>query len=459
MKINTILLFLYLSCQSLLAQDIQGSWEGTLSSQGRQLPLIFTIQKTGTVFQSTLDSPTQGAKGIPIQETIFVSNELQLNAPNMNLKYSGVLNGSVIEGTFVQNGASLPLVLKKMKEGLKMVAHPQQPQPPFDYPIEEVTFVNPKDKNTLAGTLTLPKNKKEFPVVVLITGSGAQNRNSEIFNHQPFAVIAHDFAQKGIGVLRLDDRGVGGSSKGHPEDTSANFATDISAAVDFLASKGFKNIGVLGHSEGGMIAPIVATQNKKVQFVISLAGPGLPIDRMMLLQSQSVAKTQGATASQIAASTAFNEKVYAYIINYTGSNLKTDFQRYIKPEFDKLVQNQGLSESQNQDLMTQQTAAVTNPWFVYFLKFNPDLYWSKVKIPVLALNGSLDVQVKATENLAGIKASLEKAGNKKATIQELPGLNHLFQEAKTGSAAEYATIEQTISPTVLNTISDWILKR
>lgn len=457
MKTKVLLLFLIVSLQSLFSQEIQGSWAGNLSIQGSQLPLIFNIQKNGDLFQTTLDSPMQGAKGIPIKETTFVNNELQIAVANLNLKFTGLFKGETIEGTFVQNGGSFPLLLTRKSNDIPALKRPQEPQPPFDYPIEEVVFVNPKDKNTLAGTLTLPKNKKDFPVVVLITGSGAQNRDSELFGHKPFAVIADDFAQKGIGVLRLDDRGVGGSSKGTTEDTSANFATDINAAVDFLSAKGFATIGLIGHSEGGMVAPIVAVENKKVQFVISLAGPGIAIDQLMLLQNQMIAKSQGATTTQIEVSTAFNRKVYGFVVNYKGTNLKADFQPFIKEEFKKLSQNQKLTEAQIDEFVKQQTLSITSTWFEYFLKFNPDLYWSKIKIPVLALNGSLDVQVKATENLAGIQASLAKAGNKKATIKELSGLNHLFQEAKTGAATEYATIEQTISPILLNEMSNWIL--
>lgn len=457
MKTKVLLFFLFVSFQSVFSQEIQGSWAGSLSIQGTRLPLIFNIQKNGDIYQTTLDSPMQGAKGIPISETTYVNNELQIAASNLNLKFNGLIKGETIEGTFVQNGGSFPLVLTRKLNDSPVLKRPQEPKPPFDYPVEEVFFVNSIDKNTLAGTLTLPKNKKDFPVVILITGSGSQNRDSEIFGHKPFAVIANDFAQKGIGVLRIDDRGVGGSSKGTPEDTSASFATDISAAVDFLSTRGFTTIGLVGHSEGGLIAPIVAVQNKKVQFVISLAGPGIPIDQMMLLQSESIAKSQGATTTQIEASTAFNKKVYDYIINYKGTNLQADFQPFIKEEFKKMTQNQGLTETQIDEFVAQQTRSITSPWYVYFLKFNPDLYWSKIKIPVLAINGSLDVQVKATENLAGIQASLNKAGNKKATVKELSGLNHLFQEAKTGSTAEYVSVEQTFAPVALDTMSNWIL--
>ena len=252
------------------SQEIQGSWGGSLSIQGTQLPLIFNIQKNGDLYQTTLDSPMQGAKGIPIAETTFANNELQIAAQNLNLKFSGLFKGETIEGTFVQNGGSIPLILTRKSNETPSLKRPQEPKPPFDYPIEEVVFVNPKDKNTLAGTLTLPKSKKDFPVVILITGSGAQNRDSEIFGHKPFAVIANDFAQKGIGVLRIDDRGVGGSSKGTTDDTSASFASDINTAVDFLSAKGFKKIGLAGHSEGGIIAPIVAVQNKKYNLLYRL---------------------------------------------------------------------------------------------------------------------------------------------------------------------------------------------
>lgn len=457
MKTKVLLFFLFISFQSLFSQEIEGSWEGSLSIQGTQLPLVFNIQKNDNLYKTTLDSPMQSAKGIPIAETTFVNNELQIAAPNLNLKFNGLLKGETIKGTFIQNGGSFSLVLSRKSNNITTLKRPQEPKSPYDYPIEEVVFTNPKDKNTLAGTLTLPKNKKDFPVVILITGSGAQNRDSEIFGHKPFAVIANDFAQKGIGVLRLDDRGVGSSSNGTSQDTSANFATDIATAVDFLTAKGFATIGLIGHSEGGMIAPIVAVQNKKVQFVISLAGPGIPIDQMMLLQTQSVAKLQGATSTQIDVASAFNKKVYNYIINYIGTDLQTDFRPYFKEEFKKTIINQGLSETQIDEFVSQQIRSVTIPWYVHFLKFNPDLYWSQLKIPVLALNGSLDIQVKSPENLAGIRASLTKAGNKKATVKELSGLNHLFQEAKTGAVTEYVAIEQTIAPVVLDTMSNWIL--
>jgi hypothetical protein len=295
--------------------------------------------------------------------------------------------------------------------------------------------------------------------VVLITGSGQQNRDEEIFGHKSFWVIADDFAKKGIAVLRLDDRGIGGSNKGNnTTPTSQNFATDINAAVNFLALKGYKNIGLAGHSEGGMIAPMVASQNNKVKFVVSMAGPGIPIEELLQLQSRAVAKLDGASDADLKMNEELNGKLYAVIKNPKSNDLKSEIKTILSEELNKLPKEQLPPESEIEKMLESEAKQISNPWFVYFLKFNPDDYWSKLKIPVLAINGSLDSQVTSKENLAGIKSSLEKAKNKSFETVEFPYLNHLFQEAKIGSVAEYAELEQTISPTVLNKMSSWILK-
>lgn len=295
--------------------------------------------------------------------------------------------------------------------------------------------------------------------MILITGSGQQNRDSEIFGHKSFWVVADDFTKKGIAVLRLDDRGIGGSNKGNnTTPTSQNFATDINAAVNFLALKGFKNIGLAGHSEGGMIAPVVASQNNKVKFVISLAGPGIPIEELLQLQSRAVAKLDGASEADLKMNEELNRKLYAIIKNPKSSDLKTEIKTILLEDLKKIPKEQLPPESEIEKMLENEAKQISNPWFVYFLKFNPDDYWSQLKIPVLALNGSLDAQVTSKENLAGIKSSLEKAKNKSFEIVELPNLNHLFQEAKIGSVAEYAELEQTISPAVLDKMSSWIFK-
>ncbi|MGL2965418.1 alpha/beta hydrolase family protein [Flavobacterium sp. XGLA_31] len=458
MKTSFLSLCLLLCLSPVFGQKIAGSWVGELDVPGAKIPLVFNIQANGTELKTTLDSPMQGVKDLATDKTTLTNNELTIDAKSIGIQYKGTFENEKINGTFFQGGASLPLVLSRKKEGEFEMKRPQEPKAPFDYNSEDITFVNPKDANTLAGTLTTPKNKKNFPVAILITGSGAENRNSEIFGHKPFWVIADDFAKKGIGVLRLDDRGVGGSSKGVKEDTSENFAGDINAAVEYLAAKGYTKIGLIGHSEGGMIAPMVAVQNKKVSFVISMAGPGIPVEDLLLLQSTAIAKAEGATDDDLKISNGMNKKLYGFVKNYSGNDLKTDIKTVIAEEFKKFPKNQLPPEDKMPDLINQQAMELTNPWFVYFIKYNPDAYWSKLKIPVLAINGTKDLQVLATENLAGIKKSLEKAGNKKFAVQSFDGLNHLFQTANTGSVSEYATIEETISPKVLDAMSSWILK-
>lgn len=457
-KLIFILSF-FIASKILSAQPISGSWAGELDIQGTKLPLIFNIKQNDSNYTATFDSPAQGAKDIPISATTFVNNELIFDAKNLGIHYKGSYENEQISGTFTQGKMIIPLVLTRKIVADISPKRPQTPKGPFDYNVAEILIVNPLEKNTLAGTLTTPKNKKEFTVAILITGSGQQNRDEELFSHKPFWVIADDFAKKGIGVLRLDDRGIGGSTNGNKNPTSQNFASDISAAVDYLASKGYKKIGLIGHSEGGMIAPMVALNNKKVAYIISLAGPGIPIDQLLSLQANALAKSNGATPEEIKRSAELNQKIYQKIIHSSETNLQPELKNLLTEEYKTFPKDKLPPENQLNKLIESQYQQLTSPWFVYFLKWNPNAYWSKIKIPVLALNGSLDLQVTPKENLAGIKYNLEKAKNKDFEITELEHLNHLFQEAKTGKVEEYSQLEQTISPTVLDKMSTWILKR
>ena len=436
---KTLVTVLILSIQLLFAQEITGSWQGELDVQGMKLPLIFHIKKEGEKLISTLDSPKQGATNIPVSTTSYTADQLTLELPALGISYSGKVTNESINGTFKQGGMELPLILAKLNR-------PQTPKAPFTYKTEEITFVNSSDKNTLAGTLSEPNNfNKKQPVLIMITGSGKQNRDEEIFSHKPFAVIADDFAKKGIATLRLDDRGVGGSSKGTPDETSFNYATDINAAVLFLKAKGFENIGLIGHSEGGMIAPIVASTNKDVKFLVLMAGPGQPINELLVLQNYLAGKLAGMSEEALQKSGQINRMIYDFIKNYKGNSFDSDFDKFINSSSEKLPD----------DVKKQ----VTNAWFRYFIAFNPDEYVAKVKIPVLAINGSLDFQVPAKENLEAIKKSLIKAKNKNFETYEFQGMNHLFQECTTGAMSEYAEIEQTISPKVLDKMSSWIIAR
>ncbi len=443
---------------NIFGQELTGSWHGELDVQGNKLPLIIHIEKDINGYKSNFDSPLQGAKGIPFQKIVFENNILTLDASNLGIIYTGKVGNDKIDGTFSQSGMNLPLVLIKKKGEETVINRPQTPKPPYNYDIEEVSFDNATDKNILAGTISQPKNfDKNAPILIMITGSGAQNRDEELFGHKPFAVIADDFAKKGIATLRMDDRGTGLSSKGNETDTSENLATDINSAVEFLKGKGYKNIGLIGHSEGGMIAPIVADKNKNVKFLVLLAAPGISTSDLLQKQSYDIGKSSGASETTLETNKAVNQKIYEFVKNYNGNNLKTDLKPILISEFKKFPKGE-IPADQIETVAEKQASQISNPWFQYFIKFNPGDYLSKIKIPVLAINGSLDLQVSAKENLAGIKKSLEKAGNKNFEVIEFEGLNHLFQTAITGNPAEYGQIEETISPKVLEKMTAWILQ-
>ena len=448
----------YLLSFTAFSQEIVGSWTGELDIQGMKLPLIFNIKESNGNLLTTLDSPKQGAKDIPVKETSFKENILNINATDLGIAFQGTLTNGKIDGKFKQASMEFPLILQKNQTQRDYTYNrPQLPKTPFNYNIEEVSFINPIDKNTLAGTITSPKDKINFPIVVMITGSGPQNRDEELFGHKPFWVIADDFTKKGIGCLRLDDRGIGGSSKVDKKSTSADFATDINSAVDFLAQKGYSNIGLLGHSEGGMIAPMVSIMNNKVKFMVSMAGPGVKCSDLLLKQIEEGGLLGGEKIEKVKLDVQTSKKAFDFILAYKGNELQKDLEIYYINELKKYPTVYIKPENIEQ-VAKAEVKQLSSEWFVYFIKFNPQDYLTKLKIPVLAINGSKDFQVNATTNLEGFKKGLEKAGNKKFETINFEGLNHLFQECKTGAISEYVEIEQTISPKVLDKMSTWILK-
>lgn len=433
-----------LGSAALSAQSVAGSWLGNLNlTNGVTLPLIIHIEQSADGLRSKMDSPAQSVKGLTVTRTSFANGTLQFELQSLHIQYTGNLQGDSIAGTFTQAGQQFPLVLKKNPNGNRpFYNRPQEPKPPFAYHSEDLYFKNEQQGNRLAGTLTTPENKKDYPVVVLITGSGPQDRNEELFGHKPFLVIADYFARHGIGTLRLDDRGVGGSDKGKDGATSADFATDISSAVHYLAARGYRRIGLVGHSEGGMIAPITAAANKKVAFIVSLAGPGIAIDSLMIRQLKATSNTQNTPEADFNTHVQVARKAYAFAKAYTGDSLGTDLADTLLQQFPQVP-----------DMDRAMAQTISMPWFTYFIRFNPQDYIRQLKIPVLAINGSLDVQVDAGENLAGWKA-----GNTSVEVKALEGLNHLFQRATAGAVTEYVQIEQTIAPEVLELMTNWILK-
>ena len=442
------------------AQDITGQWNSVLSVQGMSLRIVFHINKTGEGYTSTMDSPDQGATGIPVATTTFNGSKLSLAIPNIGLSYEGEFKNDSVVGTFKQGGMSFPMTLKRTKAEVKPPVRPQEPKPPYPYRSEDVTFENKTAGNTLAGTLTMPSTGKNFTAVILITGSGPQDRNEEIMGHKPFLVIADYLTRCGIAVLRYDDRGTAQSTGNFATATTADFATDAESAIAYLKTRkeiNPKKIGLMGHSEGGVIAPMVAARSKDVGFIVMLAGTGLRGDALLLLQTKLIAGASGMPTDKIERTAKLNSVIYEKILNSQGpvsQQEMIELMTGMKDELAELVPKGIIVD----DFIKMNATQISSTWMQYFLRYDPAPALEKVKCPVLAVNGSLDLQVPAKENLAAISAALKKGGNTKVTVKEYPNLNHLFQECTTGSPAEYATIEQTFSPEVLKDLADWILK-
>ena len=449
----------FLIANTLFGQNITGQWNGILKVQGTQLRVVFNISKTGTGLSSTMDSPDQGAKGIPVTSTSFENATLKLVVSNLGVEYQGVLDkDNVLVGNFKQAGMSFPLNLSKgTTESVKLV-RPQEPKKPYPYVEEEVTFENAQAGVKLAGTLTLPSKSGNFPAVVLITGSGPQNRNEEIMGHKPFLVLADFLTRNGIAVLRFDDRGTASSTGDFKTATSADFASDVKAGVAYLKTRmeiDKKKIGLIGHSEGGIIAPMVAGNSKDISFIVLLAGTGIPGDKLLLLQEDLIFKVSGMSDNKLQIIKRINSVVFELVKKSNSEDqLTADLTNFLKQEVKNYPDKPG--NISDDDFVKAQVKEVVNPWMLYFIKYDPAIALEKVKCPVLAINGEKDLQVPPKENLGAIKSALLKGGNTKVTAIELPGLNHLFQECKTGLPTEYSAIEQTFSPIALSKILKWI---
>ncbi|MEO6902375.1 MAG: alpha/beta fold hydrolase [Bacteroidia bacterium] len=440
-----------------VAQNITGQWNGVLKIQAIQLRVVFNINKTETGYSATMDSPDQAAKGIPVTTVSFQDSILKLSIVNAAIDYEGKLKDELtIVGDFKQAGKSFPLNLFKGEIEEKKLVRPQEPTKPYPYYSEDVTFENKSANVSLAGTLTLPKKEGVFPVVVLISGSGPQNRDEELLGHKPFLVLSDYLTRNGIAVLRYDDRGTAASTGDFKAATTADFSTDVEAAVAYLETRkeiNKKKIGLIGHSEGGIIAPIVAAQSKDVAFIVLLAGLGISGDELLLLQQQLIGKVSGQSDEDLKETEAINKGAFDIVKKSTNSEqLRIDLTTYLMQDSSLLK----LELATREELLKAQLDRLTSPWMQYFLKYNPTSTLEKVKCPVLAINGSKDLQVPAKINLDAIKSALIKGGNKNVTVKELPNLNHLFQECKTGLPSEYSTIEQTFSPIALTEIVNWI---
>ncbi len=448
------------------AQDsntISGTWVGSINLGTIELRIVLNVNDTTGKLVTLLDSPDQGVKDIPTDSTTLLANKFAVYATLLKAKYEGDLQpgDSLINGKWFQAGQSWDLILHKRHSSFTL-KRLQEPKPPFPYKVEEVTFKNNKAGISLAGTLTIPEGEGPFPAVVLITGSGPQNRDEEIMGHKPFWVIADYLTRHGIEVLRYDDRGIGKSEGKFNIATTYDFADDAEAAFNWLFSRpetDKSKVGLVGHSEGGMIAPVIASRNKNVGFIILLAGPGEPGLKILEDQTKLIMQKSGSSKKEIKQTTSLNDKLFDIVIHEPDSAKAN--QKLIAAITDGINRSKSISDSIKETTITQTLARIgqlLTPWFRTFLLFDPKPYLEKTTCPVLALNGSNDLQVPCAENLEGIAKALKKGGNTKYETVQLEGLNHLFQHSETGLPTEYGKIEETFAPEALQIMDSWINK-
>jgi len=446
-------------------KNLDKNWSGSLKVSGMELQIIFKISTgPGQTLQAAMDVPLQGAKDIPVDKISFEGGRLRLEITPINGVFEGKVNDAFteIDGQWTQSGMNFPLLLKPI-DVIPQLDRPQEPKRPLPYHEEEVSFENKKAAIKLAGTLTLPKGNGPFPVVLLITGSGAQNRDEELLGHRPFLVLSDYLTRRGLAVLRFDDRGVGKSTGDFSQATSLDFAGDVHSGIAFLKNHPRidpKKIGLLGHSEGGIIAPLVAVESTDVSFIVLLAGTGLTGDRIILLQSELISRADGEPEEQIKNNLEDTKKTFAVLKSENDQKkAEEEITRILGQSFDRLSEEYKKQQGITRDMIKTQVQALFTPWLRFFLSYDPLPALKKVKCPVLALNGGKDLQVPPRENLAAIEEALKAGGNDRYVIKELPGLNHLFQTANTGSPSEYTKIDETISPLALQIIGDWIVKQ
>lgn len=445
--------------------SIEGNWLGTLEFNGIKLRLALKVAKTADgKFTAKLDSIDQGANDLEIDTISQEDKAVHFEAKKYAMSYEGTLDdkGDAIAGTFKQGTVAQSLTFTRSAAAAK-ASRPQDPQKPYPYAEEEVVYENKKDAIKLAGTLTLPRTEGQHPAVILITGSGSQDRNETVAGHRPFLVLADYLTRKGIAVLRVDDRGIGGSDLGTLTATSENYAGDVLAGIEYLKSRreiNPKQIGLIGHSEGGMIAPMVAVRSKDVAFIISMAGLGQTGEDVIYTQTELLQKAGGASPEITVQTIAALKNIYAILKTEPDNKRAAQLIREtLSKQSDAMSEQERKNFSPVKDVLESQIPMDLSAWFRFFIAYDPRPTLEKIKIPVLAINGEKDLQVAPKENLGLIAAALEKAGNKNYAIKSFPNLNHLFQNAGTGSVAEYDKIEETIAPQVLETIADWISKR
>jgi pimeloyl-ACP methyl ester carboxylesterase len=443
---------------------ILGTWEGKIKvGAGIEIRLGLKAEKRPDGARIVgFASPDQGANFLPINSVALDGAKLTLESKAIMAKYTGTINETRTEivGDWKQPGGTFPLTLKKTDK-LSETKHPQTPRRPFPYKSEDVTYPNAPAKITLGATLTIPQGNGPFPAALMITGSGSQDRDESILGHKPFAVIADALTRRGIAVLRVDDRGVGKSTGGPADSTSADFATDVAVGIAFLKTRPEvdpKSIGLIGHSEGGLIGPMVAAKSPDdVAFLVLLAGTGVNGAEILKAQSALILKAVGASDDVLKAQGRLLTEVTAVIATDKDEKAAASrIEALAKASLALLPEAERKALGDSKALETG-LGRINSPWFRFFLTFEPKTVLTKVRCPVLALNGEKDLQVPPEQNLPAIESALKSGGNDRITTKTLPGLNHLFQHCKTGAPSEYASIEETFAPEALTLMADWIV--
>lgn len=449
MKWKFLTLFLILPFL-ISAQDIGGKWSGKIKLPTGALTVVINIENTDGGYTATMDSPDQRVFDIPVDEITFENMQLNVKIKSLSANYTGTLNNeNKFIGKFQQGGHSFDLDLSKDNAPTVVAERPQTPKAPFTYAVEDVEFENTVDNIKLAGTLTYPSDKENYPIVVMLTGSGAQDRNEEIFGHKPFFVIADHFARNGIAVLRFDDRGFGQSEGDFSASTTADFVTDANAAISYIKGRTdlkVDKIGLLGHSEGAMVAGMSASESSDVDFIVLMAGPALRGDSLMLLQKKGFEEASGISPMAVNYNQTLFRGAYDIIIeNKNNEEVPAKIKEYFTEKIGAMT-----SESDIDDIVKQ----LTSKWFMELVRLSPCQYYNKVLCPAFILNGEKDLQVPSKENLDQMKVCFSKNDN--VEIKEYESLNHLFQQCEKGTLDEYNSISQTISKEVLFDLSNWI---
>jgi pimeloyl-ACP methyl ester carboxylesterase len=449
------------------SDPLLGVWEGPVTGKPGTFQVYFSIErKDQGGYAAKMDIPVQHARNIPVTAVAWNPPALTLDLSSYGLMFEGRLNldGTALEGLFKVGPENLPLTLKRASAVPEM-RRPQDPKKPYPYSETEVTFRNAAAAIVLAGTLTVPPGPGPFPAAVLVSGSGPHDRDSTLAGHRPFLVLSDFLTRRGIAVLRYDDRGCGQSGGDFHKATTADFATDARAAWEFLRTQPRidpRRVGIIGHSEGGLIAPAVASDDQDVAFIVLLAGTGVPGERLALKQIEDLARSRGAGEEAVRKEVGLYERIIAVMKDL-------EDPQAAEKEMNRIARQAlaGMSEAERKALGESEVSLGQDiegyladyPWNRFFLFYDPAPALRRVRCPVLALNGGKDTQVSAAVNLPAIKEALKEGGNEKVEVEEVPGVNHLFQTAQTGHPREYGKIEETLAPVVLQRICDWVLRR